>query len=111
MKEFMREMIDMGIMADFTEGTEAGKSLEQIMTDMIKNDDAKDEIIENYEKVFGKTPEYGEIELGRFQTKLHALDIISMDDVFNKEAKRWELANYMIELANELKTIRGDFDE
>lgn len=108
----MAEFIEVTLSMVFDEGLEKGKTVSEILNDLIKGEDKDAEIAANYERIFKKTPSQKQIELDRWQTKLHTLEIFSRDDIFEKsEDKRYELANCMIELANELKTIKGDTSE
>ena len=110
--DMMTNFIEFTLSTIFEEETKRGKTVSEIITNLVKGEDKDAEIAANYERVFKKTPSQKQIELDRWQTKLHALEIFSRDDIFEKsEDKRYELANCMIELANELKTIKGDTSE
>lgn len=106
MKEI--EFADYMIQMIFETEMEKGTSFSELMNEMIKGEDKDKEIMKEFKKLGGK-PNKNMIDLARIRTKMHVLELLLRSDVFeNNEALRFDFANYLIELANDLRFIKGN---
>ena len=108
MNDMNMEIANFMIGMIFEEETKEGKSFDEIMQNLIKGEEKDKEIIKDFKRL-GVKPSKNMIDFARFRAKLHIVEVISRSDVFDKnEICRLELSNYMIELANELRCLKGD---
>lgn len=106
------KIADMMMALIFEESLEAGKPIKEMMDEATKGEEHNKQIAKQIKALTGKKPNDAYIELSRLRAKLHMLNVMIQDNAFNvSEDRRYEYANYLIELANELKTIKGDCNE
>lgn len=105
MSELMLKIVPMII----SEEMKQGKHLEDIINNILLNEKDSKELGKS---IIGKKYTVEEYQIGKICTKLAVINACkALKVIVNTEAGRNEFADYIIKTGNELKEIKGDFED